>query len=204
MVVHRGMRQSDLRDQSAQVEVMLSVAGQHIEGPPTHQSEVRMVIHALHAHLLLQLVEGLRRQPLHQRVGLSRHLHAIDDVVAHLKLTHHLRDTVDVVLQVGVDGDHRVSPLPGSHHPRHDGVLVTHVVRQVDAPHEAVLLVQLADDLPGAVPTAVVHEHHHRVLADESVLNHTLKEPCEPLHGVSQHVFFIIAWRYRRQPDRLH
>ena len=169
------------------------VACQHVQRAAAHQSEVGMVEHALHAHRLLHLVESLCREALHQGVSLTRHLHAIHDVVARVALVDHLLQRSQVVLQVSIDGHHGIGPFPCGHHAGHDGVLMTYVTAQVDAFHETVLRVQLLNDFPCAVFRAVVHEHHHAVVADFPFSNHVVEELCQPFHRVFQHLFLIIT-----------
>src|SRR5574344_2873404 len=69
-IIHGGGLQSYHRDETAQIQIFLFILTQHIERPFAHQSEVGMIIHALHSHLRLQLIECLGRHPFHERVGL--------------------------------------------------------------------------------------------------------------------------------------
>ena len=78
-------------------------------------------------------------------------------------MAHHLGDTLDVILQVGIDGDDGICPLSGGHHACHDGILMTHITRHVDTLHKLVLRMKLTDDLPRAVAAAIVDKHHHGV-----------------------------------------
>ena len=152
-----------------------------------------MVEYTLHAHLPLQLVESLCRHPFHHRVSLSRHLHAVHHVVARLEMVHHLRDGRQVVLQVRIDGHHRVRHLLGLHHARQDGSLVPHVAGQVHALHIFVLAVQLLDECPCAVAAAVIDKQHETVCRNLAFRHHLVEERRQSFHGVLQHLFLIIT-----------
>ena len=182
-----------LRNQTSQIDIPLTVACQHIERPTAQQTEVGMIEHTLHAHRGLQLIESLCRHALQEGIGLARHLHTIDHIVALLKVAHHLGDALQIVLKIGIDGHDSISPLTGCHHTSHDGILMADIAGEVDATHILALAMQLGDNLPGTVMTAVIDEDHHGVAADKSFGDHALKEGCQPLDGVAQHFLFIIT-----------
>ena len=183
-------------DESAQIDIALVVTCKHVEGALAHQTEVGMIIDALDAHRLLKLVEGLGRHALHEGIGGAGDLDTIDDVVALGKVAHHLGDALDIILKVGIDGDDGIGPLTGGHHASHDGVLVAHVAGEVDPLHVFIGGVQLTDNLPRTVATAIVDEDHHGIGADKAIGDHALEEGREALCGVAKHIFFVITGGY--------
>ena len=101
-----------------------------------------MVENAVNAHGFLQMIEGLGRHAFEQWVGLSRHFHAIDNVVARQESIDHFGNTFAiVVLQVGIERDNGIGPVLSRHHSGHDGILMAGVVGKVDAPNERIVAV---------------------------------------------------------------
>ena len=82
-------------------------------------------------------------------------------------MAHHLGNTFDIILQVGIDGDDGIGPLTGGHHTCHNSILMANIARHVDTSHVLVLIVELTDHLPRSVTTTIVDKHHHRVGADK-------------------------------------
>ena len=155
-----------------------------------------MVEDAVHAHLLLQTVERLRRHTLQQRVGFARYLHTIDDVVAGLEVVDHLRNTRPViVLEVSIEGDDGISPVLGSHHPGHDGILMPHVVCKVDAPYAWIPAVKTGDDFPCTVAAAVIDEHDHRVVRNLFLPDQLFEESRKMIRRLFQDLFLIVTRR---------
>ena len=106
---------------------------------------------------------------------------------------NHLLDGIQIVLQVGIDGNHGIGPFTGSHHASHDGVLVTHIASETDATYIFVFLVQAFYQRPSAVATAVVYKHHHAVGTDLLFLNQFFKQGGESFYGRFQYQFFVVT-----------
>lgn len=101
-------------------------------------------------------VERHGTHALEHGVGLAAHLHAVDDVVAFGEVVDHLRDGLEIILKVGINGDDGIGMVFHRHHAGHDSILVTDVVGKIDAAHERILLLQLADDVPCMVTASIV------------------------------------------------
>ena len=75
-----------------------------------------MVVHCLHAHRLLQAVEGMGAGALEPCVGLAAGAYAVHHLAAiGYKLAHHLHDGLGVVLKVGVDRYRRIAVVFDGH-----------------------------------------------------------------------------------------
>ena len=141
----------------------------------------------------MHLIKSHCRHAFHQWVGLAGNFYSIHDIIAFLEVFHHLGNALNVVLQVGINGDDGICPVFGCHHTSHDGILVTYVMSQVNATDKLVFLVQLADNLPSAVAAAIVYKHHHAVAGNQPLADHPLEEGCQSLNGGTQYFLLVVA-----------
>ena len=160
-----------------------------------------MIVDAFHTHRVLEFIEGHRRHALHEGIGLARHLHTVDDIVALFEMTHHLRNALDVILQIGIDGNHSIGPVAGSHHSGKNGILVPHIAREIDATNILILTMQLFNHLPSAITATVVDKHHHAIVGNQPFGPHALEESCHTLYRMAEHLFLIVTGRYGCKPN---
>ena len=155
---------TDFRHDTPQKEVDLLILGQGVQGPFAHQTVIGVVIHNIHAQHFHELIKALGGGAFEEGVGIPFVPHPIDHLAALMILVQKGVQHVDIVLEIGVQGDGTVRPFPGGHQTGQQGVLMTPVVGQLEAGNQAVFLVEPGDQLPGAILAAVVHQQDAAVL----------------------------------------
>ena len=87
-----------------------------------------MVIDDLLVRAAHQTVEQLGSEPLEERIGLAFLPYPIYDVTSLLNLSGHVNNDLLVILQVGIDGNHRITSVDALLHSCPKGVLMTAIV----------------------------------------------------------------------------
>ena len=82
--------------------------------------------------------------------------HTVDDVRPRRMLFEHRIDCIDIVLQICVHADRHIRIWKNGHEAREQGILMSLVVREIDAGKERTLFRARRDQLPCAVAAAIV------------------------------------------------
>ncbi len=193
VVVDAGAAVADQRDQPAQEQVDLAVLAEGVERAAAHQAVIRVVVDHVHAEGGQQAVIRLRGRALEERVGRALSAHAVDHVAALQKFADELVEDLHVVLKVRVQADGAVGVSARRHQAGEQRVLVAAVVRQADSADARVLFAEAGDQLPCAVPAAVVHKKHAAALARQAGPRHCAQLGGKALHRFRQDFFFVVA-----------
>ncbi len=70
-----------------------------------------MIEYRLQAERRLEPIERLCGEPFESGVGLAGASHPVDHIVATVEISHHLRDTLERILKVGIYCYHRIYRL---------------------------------------------------------------------------------------------
>ena len=125
-----------------------------------------MVEHHVCAHHLHDLIKALGGELLEKGIRFPGIPHAVDHVISGIVLVHHLVNGIDIVLEVGIQGNCHVAVILHCHQAAQQRILVSPVPGQAHALVNGILLVQRLDDLPGAVLRAVVDKDDAALLRD--------------------------------------
>ena len=152
-----------------------------------------MVVDGIGAHGGHQLIEGQGRRALEHGIGLALLTHTIHDVGTLEVTVDHLGDGVDIVLQVGIDGDDGVGLGLERLHACHQGVLVAGIVGQLHTTHLTALLLELTYQRPRRVLGTVVDIGHETAGRDLRLGGQLAQQSCQAFVGLRQYGFLIIA-----------
>ena len=126
---------------TAQKQVHLAEFRQSLQGPPAHETVIRMVEHDFHAHGLHDLVEALGCEFFKEGVGIPGASDAVYHIISLVVFLHHLVDDVHVILQIGVQRNGHIRFLFCRHKPSQQRVLMALIPGQLDAGIDGVRLV---------------------------------------------------------------
>ena len=193
LVVDARAPEANERHHAAQEQVDLAELGERVEGAGAQEAVVGVVVDAFHAHRGEQAVEGLRGEALEERVRLAARADAVDDVAAVEVGVDHGLHRGDVVLAVAVDRDGGVAAAARLHEAAEQGVLVAAVARQRAAAEGGVGRRQALDELPGAVPRAVVDEQDVARRVDLALGDEVLELCLEQAARDRQDLLLVVA-----------
>ena len=193
LVVDARAPEAHERHHAAQEQVDLAELRQRVEGAGAQEAVVGVVVDALHAHRGEQAVEGLRREALEERVRLAARADAVDDVAAVEVGVDHGLHRRDVVLAVAVDRDGGVAMSARLHEAAEQGVLVAAVAGERAAAERRVRRRQALDELPGAVPRAVVDEQDVARGVDLALGDEVLELGLEQAARDRQDLLLVVA-----------
>ena len=184
-------RKAQERHHAAQKQIDLAKTQQRFQRAVREQAVVRMVVHNFRAEQAHQLIETFSGQTLEGRVRFAALAHAIDHITALAVGVQKAMNGFRIVLQIGVDGNHRVALIAGQRHACPQRVLVPGVVRELRALKTGIL--KALDDVPGGVLAAVVHKKHTAFGRDFAKGNQGIHQFGKPARGFGQHFFLIVT-----------
>ena len=131
-----------------------------------HEAEIRMVKNHFGPHVLHKTVETFRRKTLKPRIRFPVIPDAVHDIAAFVIFVHHGVYGINVVLQIRIDADGRVTVGLHRHKAGQHRILMPFVVSQANAGIYRILLTKLLNHFPGTVPASVIHKTDFTVFAD--------------------------------------
>ena len=204
VIVDAGGLISQQRHQPPDKEVALAVFKQGFHGSPRHEPIVGMIIHRLHPHLLHQRVEGQGGGALKPGIGLTLLPHAINDFLSFAISHHHVTNHLHIILQVGINGNDGIRPSARHFKSRHEGILMAHIIGQIDTADIRVLLVQGNDKRPGAVAATIVDIKDEAVGIRQLFRHQSVYHLSELPGGLFKYRLFLIAGYHDGEFVSLH
>ncbi len=96
---------TEQRDERPKEDIDLVVFRQGVERPPAHETEISVIQYHIHAEATQQPIVATGGVAFEDRIGPPSAPDSIDDVVTQPELLDHCGNHLDVVLQVGIDGN---------------------------------------------------------------------------------------------------
>ena len=193
LVGYAGRLKANQRHHTAQEEVYLFELGKLLQYAGAHQAVVSVVVHHLSPHGVQQFIKTFGGKTFKESIGIALTAHTVHHIAAVPISIHHAVHGVDVVLAVAIDGNCDVAAVFCLHQACQHCVLVPTVAALADTDIVFITGRQLVDDLPGAIPRAIIHKQHPAVGADLpcrcQVVDFLQKQRCRN----RQHLLLIIA-----------
>ena len=184
---------ADQGRQPAQEQIDLAKLRKRLQRPRAHEAVIRVVIGDIHAQRLHQAIEHQRRAALEGGIGIAPVAHAIDHIASFPVLFDKAVHGIHIVLQIRIHRNGHVAAAPRGHQPGQQRVLVAPVAAELDPLKQRVFLVQGADQLPGAVAAAVIHQKDAALRRDQALpgqLSHLFHKPAR---GFRQHLLLVVT-----------
>ena len=142
-------------------------------------------------------IVAFRGDAFEPRVGVPLAANAVHDLRARGVRVDHFLDRGDVVLQVGVDADDRVTAR--GQHARQQRVLMSVIARQLDPVAVRVGGREPFDHVPRTVGRPVVHEIQRAVGRDCAGVHELREQRRQPRSGDGQRGLLVVARHDDRQ-----
>ena len=116
-----------------------------------------MIVDGFYPHCLHQPIKDQSGVAFEESVGLPFFTYAINDVIARFIAVYHVRNHLDVILQVCINGNGYLATVFYCIESCQQGILVSYVSCQVQSAGIGRILVQFFDDSPCLVGASVVY-----------------------------------------------
>lgn len=204
-VVDDAARVADETHQPAQEQVHLVEFRQRAKGALAHETVIGVVVQDIGAELLHDLVIALRERALEKRIRFPRFAHRVHDVAALVILGEHSGNDVDIVLQIGIKGNHGIESVLRMHQACKKRILMAAVTAELEAGIQRISIMQIAYEPPSSVDRSVVNEQD-AAFANLPGVDEPANQNPQTGCRFAEHFLFVVA-RYddteaRRLPVR--
>ena len=165
-IVHAGAFEAHQREQAPEEDIDLLITGKRLQNLRAGQTVVGVVVDHLCAHPVHKAIEALGCRALEPGITVPVGAHTVHHLAAVQIGLEHLIHGIDVILPVAVNGDGDITAILCLHQPRQHRVLVSPVPALANADEMLVLPRKAADQLPGAIPGAVVDKQDAALIVD--------------------------------------
>ncbi len=152
-----------------------------------------MVIDCFKPHFFLKGIECMGGGAFKPCVGGTRRTDAVNNLFPAAEFLHHLHNRHRVILQVGINGDCRVTTSVHRHQPRQKHILMASVMCQGYAFDTFVGQMQPLNHIPCAVFAAVIAQKHITFSRRNPVSDHTVDNIKHFRNRKRQSLLFIIT-----------
>ena len=128
-----------------------------LHGPLAHQAVVGMVVDGFYSHCFHQPIKDQSGIAFEESVGLTFFAYAVNDVIACFIAAYHVRNHLNVILQVCINGNGYLAMVFYGIEPCQQGILMPYVSCQVQSAGIGGISVQFFDDGPCLVGASVIH-----------------------------------------------
>ena len=116
-----------------------------------------MIVDRFSPHRFHQSIESEGGGAFEESISLAFTSYTINNIIAFHIAFHHLGDDIDVILQVGINGNSCIATFLYSIQSGHKCVLMPHISSQVQPAGIRCIFIELLDDFPGTVCTPIVY-----------------------------------------------
>lgn len=151
-----------------------------------------MVVQDVGSELLHNFVVPLRKRAFEKRIRCARLAHRVNDIASPLKGGEHIGDDADVVLQIGIERNHRIVSAFCMHQTRQERVLMASVSAELESCVKGIGFMEIAHDLPRCIDRAVVDEQN-AAFSDHAGVEQAAHQRLQASRGFTEHLFLVVA-----------